>query len=160
LIAGVVVIARRFFGIGAVLPAVFCLAASPISVSYGAKVMVETFLSLWILLVYAAAALVLERPSRPRAVLLGTALGLAVMTKLTVALLLPAAAVLFVTLYWRRHPIDRDALKTLVVIMLPIGLIAGPWYVKNGRSAVEFAVFSSKYNIVAEGNDSLMPVID
>ena len=44
----------------AIFPSVLGLAASPMSLSFGAKVMVETFLSLWIMLVFASAALVSE----------------------------------------------------------------------------------------------------
>jgi hypothetical protein len=160
LILGVVVIAGRLFGRGAILPAVLGLACSPMSLSFGAKVMVETFLSLWILLVYAAAALLLERPSKRRGLMLGSALALAMMTKLTVALLLPASAFLFLLLYFRRYPLDRAAASVALWVLLPLSVIAGPWYLWNGGHAVGFALFSSRYNLVAEGRGDITPALD
>jgi hypothetical protein len=157
LLCGVVAVARRRFGARVAPLAIACVAASPLALSYGAKVMVETFLALWTLLAFDAAAAVLERPTRGRALWLGTTLGLAAMTKLTVALFLPCPALLFLILYARRHPLDRTARDVAIGIVVPLLVIAGPWFLRNGRSAVQFALFSSRYNLLAEGRTDVMP---
>ena len=51
--------------------------------------MVETYLALWVLLVYGLTALYLIAPSRKKAAALGLVVGLALLTKLTIALFLP-----------------------------------------------------------------------
>jgi hypothetical protein len=160
LVAGVAVIAGRLAGRHAVLAAVLALAASPLALSYGAKVMVETFLSLWVLATFAAAASLLARPSARAALALGTALGLAMLTKLTVALLLPVPALLFLVRYARRYPLDRSSARLAGCVLLPVALVAGPWYLKNAGEAVRFAVFSSRYNVAAEARDDSTPALD
>ncbi len=62
-------------GPGAGFVALVCLAASPLSLAFGGKVMVETFLALWVLLVYSLTALYLTAPSRKCAAALGLAVG-------------------------------------------------------------------------------------
>ena len=52
-----------------------CLASSPLSLAFGGKVMVETFLALWVLLVYSLTAFYLTAPSRKHAALLGLVIG-------------------------------------------------------------------------------------
>ncbi len=153
LLLGVVLISRRHFGRHAPLAAILATIASPLGLSFGAKVMVETFLGLTILLTLHFAALVLERPSTRRSFALGVAIGLAMLTKLTVALLLPGPALIFAILFARRFGSGRALGKVIAVSFAGIFLVAGPWYIENGRAAVEFARFSSRYQIEAEGRN-------
>jgi hypothetical protein len=151
LLAGVFLTARRQFGPEAPLPALLATLASGLVLSLGAKVMVETFLALTILLALHGAALVLERPTMGRGIALGVAIGLAMLAKLTVALLLSGPAVVFGVLLYRRYGNSRTPYKVVASSLVGVMLVAGPWYVKNGRAAVEFARFSSRYQIEAEG---------
>jgi 4-amino-4-deoxy-L-arabinose transferase-like glycosyltransferase len=159
LILAVAVVAARLFGRRAVVPSLLALAASPLSLSFGAKVMVETFLALWLLLTLAFAALLLDRPSPRRARGLGAALGLAFLTKLTLALFLPAAALVFLGRFARRYPIDRRAATLALGILGPLVLLAAPWYFQNGRTAVRFAFFASRFNVLALARDDVTPAI-
>jgi hypothetical protein len=160
LVLGVALVSRRLFGSAAIAPAILCLAASPMSLAFGAKVMVETFLSLWILLIYSFASLFLECPSPRRGWALGAALGLGMMTKLTVVLFLPVTAPLVIYWYLRRYRLDRDTAKVVLRVIAPAAIIAGPWYLKNGRSAIQFARFSSRYNIEALARVEITPTLD
>jgi Dolichyl-phosphate-mannose-protein mannosyltransferase len=150
-------VAGRLAGPRAALAAVAALGASPLALTYGAKVMVETFMALWVLLVLYAAVRFLERPSRTCAAALGLALGLALMTKLTVALLLPAPFLALVVLHTRRHGLGRRAASLVLAALVPVAVVAGPWYVRNGRAAVRFAVFSARYSQVAEARTDEIP---
>jgi 4-amino-4-deoxy-L-arabinose transferase-like glycosyltransferase len=160
LLLAVAAISRRLFGASASLLAILLLASSPMTLALGAKVMVETFMALWILAIFLAAAQHLERPTRLRALMLGTTLACALLTKLTVALLLPMPAAVYVYLYLRRYPLDRSALRNLLWIVLPILALAGPWYVVNGRSAVGFALYSSRYDVLALGKADATPRLE
>ena len=86
---GVVAVAWRLFGSRAALLSLVCLGASPLMLSIGSIVRVETFMSLWILLIFYSMAVLIDRPSSASALLLGTALAMALLTKLTITLLLP-----------------------------------------------------------------------
>ena len=66
LMAAVILAGRRLRGPWGGLLSLGCLAASPLSLAFGAKVMVETFLALWLLLVYAFTATLMVMPSRAR----------------------------------------------------------------------------------------------
>ena len=152
LLLAVALIARYHFGWQASIAAVLATLASPLSLSFGAKVMVETFLALGILLTLHFGVLILVRPSFRRGFALGAAIGMAMMTKLTVALLLPGPAIVFgILVLVRRRTTSVVSCSCLSAIVLGLFLIAGPWYARNGRIAVEFARFSSRYNIEAEG---------
>lgn len=154
----VMTVAARRYGATAGLLAVLGLLASPMAVSYGAKVMVETFLALWILLVYESASRFLESATPLRAATLGAALGLALLTKLTVALFFPVSATVFLWQYLRRHGLDRSTWRPLLALAVPLLLIAGPWYFKNGVTAVRFAAFSARYQVLAEGKTTVLPI--
>jgi hypothetical protein len=157
LISTVALIARRTLGSLGALTAVLVLAACPMSLAFGAKVMVETFMALWILLALTFAAMLLERPTRTRALMLGTAVACALLTKLTVALLLPGPAVLSAWLYARRYSLDRKAVRMAGWVVLPVVLLAGPWYFRNGLAAIEFAAYSARYDVTALGRADVTP---
>ena len=156
LMAAVILVSRR----QSPLIAALALASSPLTIAFGAKVMVETFLGLWILLAIHFAALVLDNPTRLRRFGLGASIGLAMMTKLTVALLLPAPAIAFLIVFLRRFGLGRTFSRMAITVLIPTLLIAGPWYVRNGRAAVDFARFSSRYNVEAEGRSDRTPTIE
>ncbi len=149
-------VARRHAGATASRLSLLALAASPLSLSYGAQVMTETTLSLAVLAVlYATArALVAPRPSTAAAV--GIAIGLAMLAKLTIAMLLPLPA-LYALARLRRDPRVWDR-RVLAAFAIPVLLIAGPWYARNGREAVQFAFFSAHYHQLAEGRDTGEPI--
>jgi hypothetical protein len=157
LCAAAVALARRRDGPAAGLAALVALTASPLCLSFGTKVMVETFMGLWVLLSLASAARLIERPTRGRGVALGTALGLAMMTKLTVALLLTGPLILFLVLYARVHGLNRGAGRVALSVAVPVLLIAGPWYARNTKAAVRFALFSARYNVEAEARPDADP---
>ncbi len=150
LLLSVAIIARRLHDSRTSPIAVVCLLASPMSLAYGGKVMVETFMSLWTLWTFYFAARVLEKPTKPRAIGLGVALGLATLTKITVVLFLTVPAVAWIVLLLRRRreiPIPRDLWAW---ICLPALVIAGPWYALNLRETLAFAAESSRYNLLAD----------
>lgn len=160
LLIGVALLARRLYGPTAPGLAVLAALAAPATVALGVKVMVETALALAILLTLGAATLLLQRPTPRRGLLLGAAIGMALMTKMTVPLLLAGPFVAFIVLYLGRHGLDRRAATTLATILLGLASVAGPWYGRNGRAAVEFARYSSRYNIEAEGRSDRVSTPD
>ena len=101
------VLACRSHGSGAGLLAIVLLAASPRTLLFGGKVMVETFLGLWVMLTLAWTAELLVRPCRRAGVILGLATGLALLTKLTAVLLLGGAAMVLVLRMARHAPEQR-----------------------------------------------------
>jgi hypothetical protein len=152
------ILARRFHGAWAGLFAVAALLGASRTMSFGGKVMVETFLSLWILLALALASFLLAYPSRKLGVALGLTTGLAFLTKSTAGLLLLGALVAF---FWRvlANESDRTSrLRALGWATLTCLAVSAPWYVHNGVSAFQFAVYSSQYNLVAEGQASVPSV--
>ena len=102
-------------------------------------------MSLWVLLIFYSMAALIDRPSSASALLLGTALAMALLTKLTIALLLPGAALYSLYGYLRRHPIDAVFARAIACVVLPVFVLAGPSYLRNGRSAVNFAFFSARF---------------
>jgi hypothetical protein len=130
-----------------------CLASSPLSLVFGGKVMVETFLALWVLLVYSLTAFYLTAPSRKHAALLGLVIALALLTKLTTALFLPGLLIYAFARMARSGASRSIVFKKLVLGVAVCLAVAGPWYFKNASAAVKFAFFSSKYNEVATGRD-------
>jgi Dolichyl-phosphate-mannose-protein mannosyltransferase len=89
LLATVVFLGRRLAGPWGGLGALTCLVASPLSLAFGGKVMVETVFSLWVLLIYALTCRLLVHPSRKLGMAIGILVGLAFLTKLTIVLFLP-----------------------------------------------------------------------
>ncbi len=142
------IVARRLGGSLAGVLAVLALAVSPCLLALGGKVMVETFLGLWVLLAIVAASALLARPTRGRAALLGAAIGLAALTKLTVVLLL--AVPLIAVAVWLARPGDdsRTRRRALTIAAIVALALAGPWYARNARPAVEFGAFSARHNLV------------
>jgi hypothetical protein len=128
--------------------AVICIAASPLSLNFGGKVMVETFLGLWVLLALDAAAQLLNRPTSRRAALLGLWLGLAAVTKFTAFLLLGGPALYFVIAAVRTRRVPAAAFATATAVAL---LVAGPWYGRNYQNVLEHAWFSSQFDVLALG---------
>jgi hypothetical protein len=151
LVLAVVGLARQFHGHWSGLFALVVLIASPRTFSFGGKIMVETFLALWVLLALALASLLLKRPCRGVAVALGLVAALAFLTKLTAGLLLAGALVPFFWLVLRRDSDRRLRLRVLCWATLTCLAVAAPWYVRNAASAVRFASYSSRFNLVAEG---------
>ena len=88
-------LARRSGGPWAGLIAVACVIASPRAFSFGGKVMVETLLSLWVLLALDLAGRLLSEPGRKLAMRLGLVTGLALLTKTTAVFLLAGAIAWF-----------------------------------------------------------------
>jgi len=157
LLIAVIKTGRWLGGVAGGLLALICLVSSPYSLAFGGKVMVETYLALWLLLTYALASLLLARPSRTCGIALGIVIGLALLTKLTVALFLPSL-MLYVLVCALRSTSDRRALlRPLLWCGLICIAVAGPWYARNAVSAVKFAVFSSRYNELAEGRSDRVP---
>jgi hypothetical protein len=148
-------VARRAYGPTAARLALLALGASPLALSHGAQVMVETLLGLSVLAVLAAAARLVADPRPATAASTGAALGLACLGKLTVALLLPLPA-LYLAWRLRSEPRVRD-LRVVAAFLLPLLLVAGPWYAWNGPEAVRFARFSARYHELAEGRDAATP---
>ena len=62
--------------------------------------------------------------------------------------LLPGAALYSLYGYLRRHPIDAAFARAIACVVLPVFVLAGPWYLRNGRSAVNFALWSARFNEV------------
>jgi len=149
LLAAVIRIGRWQSGAWGGLLALVCLVSSPDSLSFGAQMMVETYLSLWVLLTYALAARLLVRPTRTCGLALGVMVGLALLTKLTIALFLSAPLVYVLWNTIRFHGDRRLLLKALCWSGLISLVIAGPWYALNTAKAVRFAIFSSRYDQVA-----------
>ncbi len=131
------------------LLALVCLVSSPYSLAFGAKVMVETYLGLWVLLTYVLAARLLVRPTRRCGLALGTAVGVSLLTKLTTALFLPAPLFYVLAYAIRPNPNRRPLLRILLWSAVMSLAIAGPWYALNTAKAVKFAIFSSRYDEVA-----------
>jgi len=157
---GTVGLARRFHGPAAGLLALAFLLASPRTLSFGGKVMVETFLAFWVLLALGLASELAVWPHRTTGIALGLATGLALLTKLTTVLLLAGASVSF--LWWMFRPgpdrsLRKRALGWAIVTCL---VVAGPWYACNARAAVRFGTFSARYNLLAEGQSRIVPPWD
>jgi hypothetical protein len=126
------------------------LIASPSSLSYGGKVMVETYLCLWVLLTYALTCRLLARPSRRLGMALGLVVGLAFLTKLTTVLFLPIPLLVALVRFVRVGQDRRALLRSLAWAGVLCAAIAGPWYAVNAHKAVQFARFSARYNEIAE----------
>jgi 4-amino-4-deoxy-L-arabinose transferase-like glycosyltransferase len=157
LLFAVITIGRSLGGLAAGLLALVCLVSSPSSLTFGGKVMVETYLSLWLLCTFALASLLIVRPSRTCGIALGLVIGLALLTKLTVALFLPIPMLYWLASALRRRSERRALLRPLLWCGLICIAVAGPWYARNAVSAVKFAIFSSRYNELAEGRSDRVP---
>ncbi|MGA9922647.1 MAG: glycosyltransferase family 39 protein [Isosphaeraceae bacterium] len=153
---GTVGLARRFHGPAAGLLALAFLLASPRALSFGGKVMVETFLAFWVLLALGLASELAVWPRRTTGIALGLATGLALLTKLTAVLLLAGTSVSFLWWMFRPGP-DRSLRKrTLGWAIVTCLAVAGPWYACNARAAVRFGTFSARYNLLAEGQPRIV----
>ena len=136
------------------LLAVALIASSPMALGYGAKVMVETLLSLWLLAAVASASATVRRPEGWGPWLLGASIGLSAMTKATVVLFLPGllAAILGSP---RLRGLDRSGWRRLIfAIAVPLLAIAAPWMANNGASAWRFARHASHFSVSVEGHAS------
>jgi Dolichyl-phosphate-mannose-protein mannosyltransferase len=153
LVVSAILIGRRLGGPWGGFLALVCLACSPLSLAFGGKVMVETYLALWVLLAYGLTALYLTAPSRKKAAALGFVVGLAFLTKLTIVLFLPGPLI-YGCVKALRSGADRWLLLKRLALSIAVCLaVAGPWYFRNARTAVKFAIFSAKYNEMATGRD-------
>jgi hypothetical protein len=153
LAAAVIFLGRRLGGQWAGFFSLLCLIASPLSLAFGGKVMVETYLALWVLLAYALTAFYLAAPSRWKAAALGLVVGLALLTKVTTALFLPGPLIYGCGAVQRNGGVRSMFLKRLALCIVVCIAVAGPWYLKNAHAAVKFALFSAKYNELATGRD-------
>jgi 4-amino-4-deoxy-L-arabinose transferase-like glycosyltransferase len=153
LMAAVVFLGRRLRGAWGGFVALLCLAASPLSLEFGGKVMVETSLALWVLCIYGLTAFYLAAPTRGKAAALGLFVGLALLTKLTIALFLPGPLIYGCARAVRGTAGGALFLKRLALSIAVCLAVAGPWYLKNAGTTVNFAIFSSKYNELATGRD-------
>jgi hypothetical protein len=153
-------LARRSGGAWAGLIAVAGVVASPRTFSFGGKVMVETFLSLWVLLALHLAGRLQSEPGRRLAMGLGLVTGLALLTKTTAVFLLAGAVAWFLWKTTRRAQGRSLRVRALVYAGLSSVAVAGSWYVHNATSAVRFALYSSRFNLVAEGQSQLKPIRD
>jgi hypothetical protein len=151
LLAASVYLGRRLAGPWGGLAALVCVVSSPYSLKFGGQVMVETFLSIWVLLIFALTCWLLEQPSRKRGMALGIVVGLALLTKLTTVLFVPIPLAFVLTRIVRGGPDRRVLLKSLSWSVVACTAVAAPWYAFNAGKAVKFAQFSSKYNVIAEG---------
>jgi hypothetical protein len=160
LIATVVILARRYHGAWGGLLALLLLLISPRMLAFGEKVMVETFLGLFVLLSLALGSAMFERPSRALGIALGSVVGLAFLTKLTAALLLGGGFGLW--LFWALRPgLERTRrLRALLWAIAACLVVAGPWYVRNAPAAIRFASYSSRFQLVAEGRTDVLPCGD
>jgi Dolichyl-phosphate-mannose-protein mannosyltransferase len=158
LIVAVIVAGRSLGGARGGLLALICLVSSRSSLLMGGKVMVETYLSLWVLLTYALAAAMLARPSRRRAMALGATIGLGLLTKLTMVLFIPSLVV-YVAVRGRARDSDRWAhMRKLLLCGGVCIAVAGPWYARNIVKATRFAAFSARYNEIAELRPERVPL--
>jgi hypothetical protein len=153
-------LAGRWRGPLAGLLAVVFLVCSPRMLAFGAKVMVETFLGLWVLLALAAASRLVDRPSRRVGIALGLATGLALLTKLTAILLLSGATLPLLWWAMRIEASRKARIRALGWAALACLAVAVPWYARNAAAAVRFAAFSSQFNLVAEGRREVISVGD
>ncbi len=157
LLIAVIRIGRWLDGSAGGLLALVCLICSPYSLAFGAKVMVESSLALWVLLTYGLATFLLARPSRSCGIALGIVIGLSLLTKLTVALFLPGSMVYLLVNALRNAANRRALLRPLLWSAVMCVAVAGPWYARNTVSTVKFAIFSSRYNELAEGRSDRIP---
>jgi hypothetical protein len=160
LLLAVAELARRSSGPWAGLIAVAGVIASPRAFSFGGKVMVETFLALWVLLALYLASRLLAEPGRKLAMGLGLVTGLALLTKTTAAFLLAGAIAWCLWRTWSHDQGRSSRLRGLAVAVLACVVVAAPWYVHHAPSAVHFALYSSRFNIVAEGQSQLRSIWD
>ena len=104
--------------------------------------MVETFLSLWILLILRAHLPASFKDLRASAELrLGIVVGLAFLTKLTTVLFVPVPLVFALMRVIRGGPDRRILVKALAWSGLFCAAVAGPWYAYNASRAVKFRSF-------------------
>jgi len=148
LLVAVFATTRDLSGVRSTWAAILAVGASPMALSFGSKVMVETFMATWVLLTYFFAAKLLDRPCGTRSMALGTAIGLVMMTKMTAPMFLAAPALWYIYRFVGRHG-GKAASRRLPWILIPIVLISGPWYAANLGKAIRFATFSAQYNVVA-----------
>ncbi len=157
---GTVGVARRHHGPAAGLLALAFLLASPRSLSFGGKVMVESLLAFWVLLALGLASELADWPRRRTGIALGLATGLALLTKLTAVLLLAGASVPFLWWMFRPGPDRSPRRRALGWALVACLVVAGPWYARNARAAVQFGAFSARYNLLAEGQSRIVPAWD
>ena len=78
-------------------------------------------------------------------------IGLALLTKLTIVLFLPSLVLYLFVSAVRRESARQALLRPLLWSGVICIAVAGPWYARNAVSTVKFAIFSSRYNEIAEG---------
>ncbi len=132
----------------------FAVVASPMGLLFGTKVMVETFMALWLLGSSFALARLLTRPTHLRAAFLGLTWGLAALTKFTVVLFLAGPAAYALAHVWKHRKEVGPRLRTMTLCLALVGsalVVAGPWYAKNFAATVKFALFSAQFDRARTG---------
>jgi hypothetical protein len=127
--------------------AVLAVVASPMGLMLAVQVMVETFLALWVLGALLSLAIMLVRPTPAHAAMLSIAVGLAALTKSTVGLFLIGPGLYVAARWWLPTWRFLEPLPswrawprgTLLALVLPALLIAGPWYARNLGASLKFA---------------------
>jgi hypothetical protein len=76
---------------------------------------------------------------------------LALLTKLSIPLLLLGACVYSLYAYLRRHPINATLARWIACVLLPIVVLDGPWYLKNWKHAVAHASRGPRFNLITGG---------
>src|SRR6266536_3555685 len=156
-----VALACSWLGRSRVAPyALACLSAAPLALAYGGKVMVETFLGLWVLLALAAAARTLEKPTIRIALALGVFIGLALLTKLSAAVFLSCPALYFLV---RWLIANRPAKQKGIVLATAVaGLVAtaGPYYARRYRIVLAHAAYASHFDELAMLNPDTSPRVN
>lgn len=121
------------------------LHALPEVVRLAPQVMVETWLTCWIL----AAVLLWEwwrrRPTAWGALLLGAAVSCALLVKLTALLFLAPLLLFGAGASLRRSGVVGKQVGQLLLVLLATGLVAGGWYLSWAKEAWRFGVWSARH---------------
>lgn len=140
-------VARRVAGDRAGLLAAGLAAAYPVLIAADGAVMSETLLGLLVALSALAAYMLVERPSLPRAALVGALIGLAALTRGEAILLL----LLLVVPVALRLPARR--LATLAVAAVTCLVVLAPWTVRNLSTFDKpVAISTNEGNLLAGAN--------
>ncbi len=139
------IISSVLFGRRAAAFAVLILLASPMTLWLGSDLMVETLLSLWILLTLYMGAGMLEQPTYLKSAALGLVVGLGMLSKLTFAGFVGFPALWLLVLYIRRFGAGWHSFARLGVLLATAALVALPWYLRNWESALHHVHSASTF---------------
>lgn len=137
--------ARKLGGTFAGCLAVGCALSFSGVLLYGGSLMVEAMLAFWILAVIVLAAAWCGAPSPARSMLLGAAIGFALLTKVSAGVFL-APVVVYAGVAVTRRLGWPAAWRTGTVVALSAAAVCGFWYFKHLSEAVEFARYASRFS--------------